>query len=176
VETALIDREAIQETRAAGGDEVLLAAPAARVRRVPRRVAAAGAIVMPELGRPGRPTRPVAARVVGAVGVRAAVGLRSGEDVVLVRRIADTLDRLALLADGGRLVDVVAQTRLLDGVAVQIADVLCDAPAFGAVPRPRADAIACVDGSLPTRTTGAQVRVPRLGAGARRGRERLTMP
>ena len=47
--------------------------------------------------------------------------------------------------------------------------------AFGAVPGPRADAIARVDGGLPTRRAGAQVRVPRLGAGARRGRERLTM-
>ena len=122
-----VNREAIQETRAAGGHEVLLAAPAARVRRVPRRVAAAGAIVMPELRRPRRAARPVAARVIGAVGVGAAVRLRSGEDVVLIRRIADTLDRLALLADRGRLVDVVAQTRLLDGVAVQIADVLRDA-------------------------------------------------
>src|SRR5204863_8125858 len=100
----LVDREAIQETRAAGGDEVLLAAPAARVRRFPRRVAAAGAIVMSELGGARRPARPVAARVIGAVGVRAAVWLRAGEDVVLIRRIAGTLDRLALLADGGRLV------------------------------------------------------------------------
>src|SRR6266487_3079444 len=112
----LVDREAVQEAGTTRRHQVFLAAPAARVRRVPRRVAAAGAIVMPELGGAGRPARPVAARVVGAVGVGAAVGLRAGEHVVLIRRVADTLDRLALFADGGRLVDVVAQTRLLDGV------------------------------------------------------------
>ena len=97
-----VDREAVDQARAAGGHQILLAAPAAGVRGVPRRVAAAGAVVVAELRRPRRAARPVAAGVVGAVGVGAAVSLRSGQDVVLVRRVAGAFDRLTLLADRGR--------------------------------------------------------------------------
>src|SRR5262249_61122677 len=103
---------------ATGGAQVLLAAAAARVRRVPRDVAASGAIVVPELrAAGGRVARPVAARVILAVGERRAVELGSGQHVVAVRRVADAVDRLALLLVRGRFLDVVAAAGALRRVA-----------------------------------------------------------
>src|SRR5258705_2411336 len=87
----LVDREAVQEACTAGRHQVFLAASTARVRGVPGGVAAARPIVMAQLRRAGGAARPVATRVIGAVGVGAAVRLRSGEHVVSVRRVADTV-------------------------------------------------------------------------------------
>src|SRR5437867_13354146 len=66
------EREAVQQAGAAGADQVLLAAPARRMRGVPRRVAAAGPIEVSQLGRSraARVARPVLARVIVAVGIR----------------------------------------------------------------------------------------------------------
>ena len=47
--SSLVDREAVEQTRAAGGHEILLTAAAARMRRVPGRIPAAGAIAVTEL-------------------------------------------------------------------------------------------------------------------------------
>src|ERR1700754_5148858 len=69
-----VRREAIQVARAAGADQVVLAAAAAPVRGVPGRVAAARAVELAQLRRGvGGAARVVAARMVGGVGVGAAV-------------------------------------------------------------------------------------------------------
>jgi hypothetical protein len=68
-----LDCEAVEESRAAGCDQVVLAAAFARVRRVPRAVAAALLVAVSELRRTGAVARPVVAGVIGGVGVGAAV-------------------------------------------------------------------------------------------------------
>src|SRR5665213_253136 len=62
---------------------------AAGVRRVPRAVAAALLVGMAELRRACGVACPVVAGVIHAIGVRAALGCRAGQDVVLVRHVAD---------------------------------------------------------------------------------------
>src|SRR5215831_5733427 len=115
------DREAIQQAGAAGGDEIRLAAPAARMRRVPRAVAAALLVGVPELRRALAVARPVVARVIAAVGVRAAVRLRARQNVVLIRRVADAVDGGVLFRQRELLAQDVAEPRLLDRIAVQLA-------------------------------------------------------
>src|SRR5207244_2363658 len=95
----LVDREAVEESRAAGADEVFLTAAATRVRGIPRAVAAALLVGVAELRRAHAVARPVVARVVHPVRVGAAVRLRPGEDVVLVRHVADAVDRPFLLGE-----------------------------------------------------------------------------
>src|SRR5262249_40354219 len=141
------DGEAVHQSGAVRGDQVRLTAAAARVRRVPRAVAAALLVGVFELRRALGVARPVVARVVGAVGVAAAVRLRAGEDVVLVRRVADAVDRRLLLGERELLAEDVAEPRLLDRVAVQFADVLGDALASRVVPGPAADPVARADGT-----------------------------
>ena len=138
--TCLVHREAVEQTRAAGGHQIRLAAAAARMRGVPRTVAAALFVVMAELcrrtgrGRRGRRSgaarrgfdvrvaRPVVAGVVRRVRVSAAVGRRSRQDVVLVRHVAHAVDELLLLGQRELLAERVADARLFDGVAVQFSD------------------------------------------------------
>src|SRR5258706_1700375 len=127
-----VDREAIEMPGAAGLDQLLLAAPRAHVSGVPRGVAAAGAVGMTK-HRPCRNPRgvrviarhvrvgrsPIVAGVVDAVGESAAIGVRPRQDVVLVRHVARAFDRLALLIQGGSLLDVVAIALL---IAMQVGD------------------------------------------------------
>src|SRR5438552_9122242 len=93
VQNALINGEAIQQARAAGGDEVWLTAAAAAVRRIPRAVVATLFVRMSELHLAPAVgvARVVAAGVIHAVGVRGAVRARPREDVVRVRHVADTI-------------------------------------------------------------------------------------
>src|ERR1051325_8540985 len=173
--TASVDREAVEEAGASGADQVLLAAAAAGVRRVPRDVAAAGPIVMAELRGAGAVARPVLAGVIGAVGERGAIELGAGEHVVAIGRITDAVDGVALLGDRGDLREVVAAARRLERVAVEIRDVLGDACALGVVPRAAADAVARVHGWLAVRCRRAEIRVPRLAACTGGLRQRLTL-
>ena len=116
---------------------------------------------------PVRVARVVAARVIRGVRVRAAVRLRAGEDVVLVRHVADAVDDRLLLAQRQLLPERVAHTGLLDRVAVELGDALRDALSAGVEPRPVADAVTRVDRA---RTLRAQVGVPhhrRAAAGRR---------
>src|SRR5690349_5264108 len=84
-----IRREAVEQARAAGSHQVLLPAAPARVRRVPRDAVAAGAVEVADLGRALRGAACVVlAGVVRCVGEGAAVRLRAGQDVVLVRLVA----------------------------------------------------------------------------------------
>src|SRR4051812_3973995 len=168
----LVGGEAVEQPGTTGRHQVLLAAAAARMRRVPRRVAAALFVGVAKLRGPGAVARPVVAGVVLAVGVGASVGLRAGEDVVLVGRVADAVDDAALLGERQLLAERAAEARLLDGVAVELAEVLRDALPALVVPRPVADAIPRVDGIRPLR---AQIRVPRHAAAAGGGRQRLAV-
>src|SRR5262245_49185890 len=90
VSVFLVRREAVQQPRTAGADQVRLAAAAARVSGVPRAVVAALLIGVSELH--GSSTIGIAgvivASVIHAVGISAPVGLRSGQDVMLIRHVA----------------------------------------------------------------------------------------
>src|SRR6476619_4648522 len=70
--------EAVEQSRAAGADQRLLAAALAGVHGVPGRAGTAGAVVVSELGGAGVLARPVVAGVIRRVGEGAAVELRAG--------------------------------------------------------------------------------------------------
>src|SRR5688572_29081652 len=139
--------EAVKEPCASGCDQVLLAAAFARMGRVPRAVAAALLVAVSDLRAAGAVARPVIAGMVGAVGIRAAVGGRTREDVVLVRLVADAVDEFAFFRQRELLADRVADARLLDGVAMQHALVGRDDLAPEVVPRPVANPVARAHGA-----------------------------
>ena len=113
---SLVRREAVQQAVAAGALEVGLRAAAIRPARGMRAVpgfrgvvvAQADAVGMAEHRRALRAARPVLAGAVLAGRERGAVGLRSRQDVMAVRRIAAAVDDLALLAQRGLLGEIVA--------------------------------------------------------------------
>src|SRR5436190_455416 len=100
---------------------------------------------MAELRRARAAAGPVPARMVSAIGVGPAIGLRAGKHVVLVRRVARAFNRLTLFAQGGCPVDVVSQARLLRRVAVQIRQPLRDARALRVIPGTCADTVAGIE-------------------------------
>src|SRR5882724_6203019 len=168
---ALLRRETVEEAVAPGALQVVLAAatigPARRMRRVPgfRRVVVpqALAIVVADHRRALTALRPVAAGAVLADRKRGAVRLGTRQDVVHVRRVAAPVHGRALLGQRGLLADVV--------LAVQLGKIVRDDDALGVLPGTAADAVACVDGA--GAALSAQIRMPGLGAGARRGAEQL---
>src|SRR5690242_1044529 len=97
-----------------------------------------------------RAAGPVIAGAVFPSREGAAVGGRSGQDIVAVRLFAAAVDHLTLLAEVGLLGDVVA-------VAMQIIDALGDHDALGVLPWTLADAVARVHGAGPL---GAEIGVP----------------
>src|SRR4029079_19050703 len=123
-----VRREAIDARVAAGRLQRLEAAAARLVRRVPRLRGGAfvepGAIAVADHRRTLAALRPVAARRVDVAGARRRVGLRAGQDVVHVRRVAAAVDDVAALGERGLLGEVV--------VAVQLAQVVGDHHAPGA--------------------------------------------
>jgi hypothetical protein len=80
---------------------------------------------------------PIVARRVDAGGERTAVGVRTCQDVVFVRRLAEAFDEIALFGQHIRLLNVIAVALV---VAVQIADVGRHHHAFSIVPRSCSDA------------------------------------
>ena len=147
------------------------ARPARGMRRVPgfhrRRVVEAEPVGMADHGRPLRRARPVLAGAVLAGGKRGAVGLRAGEDIVAVRRVAAAVDDLALLAHRRLLGQAV--------LAVQLVDVPGDDHALGVEPWPLADAVAGVDRGLAVGGLGREIGTPGLAARACRLGERLAV-
>src|SRR2546429_7209409 len=103
--------------------------------------------------------RPVAARLVIAARKCRPVGLRSGQDVVLVRRVAPPIDYVALLRYRGLLVQIVG--------GVKLRHVFRDSDAFGVLPGAVADTVARIDG---LRSLRAEVSVPRPATGTGPGR------
>ena len=118
------DRETINQSGAAGADQIRLAASAARVRGIPRAVAAALFVGMTQLRGALAVVRPVVARVISAIRVGAAVRLGPGQDVVLVWRVAHAVDRRPFFRERELFAQRVAQPRLLDRVAMQLAEIL----------------------------------------------------
>src|SRR5687768_14231535 len=110
--------------------------------------------------------RVIVAGVVRCVGVCAAVGSGSRQDIVLVRHVPDTINGCALLIQCGYLVDAVTEPCLLDRVAVQLGSVRGDDLSTGIRPRSSTDPVARVDsaGSL-----SAEVCTPGCHAAARGG-------
>src|SRR5690606_9667049 len=112
--------------------------------------------------------RPVAAgHVLVARRERRAVGLRAGQDIVLVRAALARLDGIALLVERGFRVDV--------RIVVQVFDILGDRDALRILPRALADAVARVDGLRAVDRALAQVSAPRLATRARVARELLAI-
>src|SRR6266850_1665547 len=105
--------------------------------------------MMSELGGTrGGIARPVAAGVVHAIGVSPAVGLRARQHVVRVRHIANAVDRHRLLGERSRLGYAVADTRLVERIAMQVSHILSDSCSAGPVPRSGANAVTSIDGCL----------------------------
>src|ERR1700676_1951540 len=127
------------------------------MRRVPRYIGAAGAVIVPDHRRAFAAAGPVVASVIRGIGERTAVGRRAGQYVVLVVHaavdfhvgaVAIARHQYALLVERRSLVDVVADAGLVKRIAMEIANVLRDTVTFGAEPRPVADAVAGVHGRL----------------------------
>src|SRR5258707_13398854 len=165
-------REALERAFAGGGDEVGLAAAAGLVRGVPGAlelvVGAAAAVDVAEFGLAEFAARPVVAGQVHVAGERSAVGLRAGQGVVIVRRIAETRN------PGAALGERVVGGELVVG-AVQVLDAGRDHHALGVLPRALADAVARIDGLDGRGLGAAEIGPPRLVAGACRGGERLAV-
>jgi hypothetical protein len=123
---------------------------------------------MSDLNRAIAAAGPVVAGLVITWRIRSAVGLRAGEDVVLVRGIAAGGHDVAFFSQRRFLVEVV--------VAVELGDVFRDDDALDVLPRPAPDAVPGVDGRLPRRGAGAQVGAPDVAAGACGIGQRLAMP
>src|SRR5688572_20367308 len=83
--------ETVQVAVAAGRNQVLLAAAFARMHGIPRRVRATQPIVMAKHDRTRAVARVVHAGAILAGRERTTVRLRTGEDVVLVRHVADAI-------------------------------------------------------------------------------------
>ena len=83
---------------------------------------------------------------------------------MLVRRVAASVDALALFGERGLLVQIVG--------GVKLRHIFRDDDAFGVLPWAVADAVARIDGLRPLR---AEVGVPRPATCPCRGRERLAM-
>src|SRR5688500_2316688 len=111
--------------------------------------------------------------MVSGVRVGTAVGSRTGENVMLVRFVANAVDQFALLGERELFPERVAYARLLDGIAVQHASVGRDDLAAKVAPRPVADAVARVHGA---RALRAQVGAPHgVAALSRRFGKRLAV-
>ena len=168
-----VGREAVEQPIAAGAPQVGLCAATARpargMRGIPRLrrrlLVQSHAVVVADHRGAGAALGPVAAGAIVAAGESRAVRLRASKDVVTVRRVAATVDRLALLAQRVLLVDGVVR-------AVQVGDVLGDHGALGVLPRSAPDAVLRIDraGAL-----GRQIGAPGLPARARGLRERLAV-
>src|SRR2546427_10797299 len=149
-----IGGKAVEPAGATGGVERRLAAPLAHMHRIPRHVPAPGAVRVAEHG--ARTLRrevrvrlwqrhairgPVAAGVIETVGERPALGVRTGQNVVLILgslRHADAWNWLPFDVEHIRLLHVVAVALL---VTVQIGDVAGDQHTLDVEPGPGTDAI-----------------------------------
>src|SRR6516225_6089586 len=78
----LVHREAVEQSGAAHGLQIVLTAAAAGVRGIPGRVRPARVVRMTDLSGTLDAAGPVVTRMVGVIRECAAVGLRSGQDIV----------------------------------------------------------------------------------------------
>src|SRR5215510_12716923 len=147
-------REAVEQTIAAGGDQVRLAASARHVRRIPgaleHGVRPAATIDMPHRGAAEGAARPVVAGQIHVAGPGGAIHLRAGQHVVPVRRHAEAGHR------GATFRQRVFDTELVV-VAVQILDAGRDHGALEILPRTLADPVASVDRATLVALVRAQI-------------------
>src|SRR5438105_12209098 len=96
-----IGGETVEQSIAAGGDQVLLPAASGDVGRIPGPlkfiVEAAPPVVVAEHGDPGGAARPIVTGQAEIAGKRPAVSLRSGQHVVLVGRLEHAVEDLSFL-------------------------------------------------------------------------------
>src|SRR5262245_8795089 len=176
-ELGSVDGEAIEQAVAAGALQVGLAAAAVRAARGMRRIPGLGfgvvaqslPVVMTDHRRAGAALRPVAAGAILAGRERPPVGLRAGQHVVPIGRVATAVDHVALFTERGLLAELVVG-------AVQVVDVLRDHVPLGIPPGAGPDAVAGIDGLAAAARLRAQIGAPGLAAGSDRLRELLAMP
>jgi len=113
--------------------------------------------------------RPIAASPVLIGRERPAIGLRAGQHVVVVRRIASAGDYGATLGQRG----LHAQFIL---VAMQIIDAFRDNFALEILPRAGSNPLASIDGRRTIHGLGAEICPPSLGACARGLGQGLALP
>lgn len=162
--TALIDSvdgKTVKQPSATSADQVFLAAAAAAMGRVPGNVTAASAVEMANLDRSFCGTAAViAASVVGAIGKGAAIGLGTGQDVVLVGGVPRTFDGFILFRQNRCATQVVAEASRIQVIAMKIGNILGDNRAPGVVPRTLADSVTGIYGWFSFLRLGAQVGMP----------------
>src|SRR5882762_187481 len=96
------------------------------MRRVPGRVAATDAVRMSELGSARAAARPVVASVIGGIGVRLAIRLRTRQHIVRVGGVSDAVDHRALFIQRRLLKKIAAETGEFNRVPVEIGEILSD--------------------------------------------------
>src|ERR1043165_7850083 len=168
-----LTREAIEQPVAARALQVVLAAAAVRTTRgmggIPRqhrrRIVEALTIMMTDHRGARGALAPVAAGALVRAGEGGTIGLRAGQDVVTIRRVAASVDHIALLIQRSLLVEIVRRT-------VQVGDVLGDHRALGVLPWAAADAVLGING---TGTLRREISLPRLAGRAGSGRARGAM-
>src|SRR5439155_660090 len=148
--------EAVEKPGPTGALQILLAAAPRCMHRIPRRVPAAGTVVMAELGSAGAAAGPVLAGMV-AIGIGPAVRLRARQHIVLVRTVSETFDRLAFLGQRRRLGNVIAETRVFRCIAVQVPQVLSDSGLLGVVPCSLTDAVPRINRGLTDRGASTEI-------------------
>src|SRR3954447_26407367 len=120
-----------------------------------------------------RKVRPVLAGVILPVGVGAAVGLRAGQDVVLVRIVADAIDQRAFFIARVVLRDQVTDAGEIERVSVELLEVSSDLRAGRAVPGSLAGAVAGVPAGSAARVRRAEIPALSGIPSPRRGGELL---
>jgi len=117
----------------------------------------------------------VTAGMVSGINVGAAIGLRSGQDVVLVRLVAGPLHRLALFAQGRGPAQVAAKAGAIQRIAMQMFEIARHHGALGVMPGAAADPVAGMDRRLAIDCLGAEIGAPGPATGPRRTGQRLAM-
>src|SRR6266852_6017315 len=163
-------REAVEQAVAAGGDQIILAAGAGHMRRVPRPhlIAFVGAapVDVPQHGLAEGAARVVVAGQVEVGRKRVAFRRRAGNGVMPVGRHAEAGHHLPTLGERGLQAELVAG-------AVEVVDILRDDLALEVLPRAFADAVAGIDRGDGGRLGAAEIGTPDLLAGAGGGPEGL---
>src|SRR5262245_32928172 len=175
-ELGSVDGEAVEQAVAARALQVGLAAAAVRAARGMRRVPGLGCVVvaqslpvvMTDHRRAGAALRPVAAGAILTGRKRPPVGLRTGQHVVPIGRVATAVDHIALFAERGLLAELVVG-------AMQVVDVLRDHVSLGIPPRAGPDAVAGIDGLAAAARLRTEIGAPGLAACSGRLRKLLAM-
>ena len=127
------------------------------------------AVDMADYRRTFRAARPIAARSIFIRRESAAIRLRAGQCVVIIRRITASCDHRATLGQRGLHAQFIAG-------AVQIIDAFRHYLTFEVLPRARSDTITGIDCSRSVHGLGAEIGPPGLAASTGLMRESLALP